>query len=130
MAAGEVEVGFVNHYYLHRFLAEEGEGFAARNYFLPSGGPGSLLMVSGAGILKTASNVENAQRFIDFLLSVPGQQYFASQTFEYPVVEGVKVSSILTPLQELDAKAIDVSLSDLADLEGTATLLSEIGILP
>ena len=41
VGAGEVEVGFVNHYYLHRFLAEEGESFPARNYFLPSGGPGS-----------------------------------------------------------------------------------------
>ena len=54
VAAGEVEVGFVNHYYLFRFLAEEGESFAARNYFLPSGGPGSLIMVSGVGILKSA----------------------------------------------------------------------------
>ena len=31
-ASGEIDVGFVNHYYLHRFLAEEGEGFQARNY--------------------------------------------------------------------------------------------------
>ncbi|KAA3663325.1 MAG: iron ABC transporter substrate-binding protein [Chloroflexi bacterium] len=77
VAAGEVEVGFVNHYYLYRFLSEEGESFTARNYFLPSGGPGSLIMVSGAGILNTAENAENAERFIEFLLSVPGQQYYA-----------------------------------------------------
>jgi iron(III) transport system substrate-binding protein len=56
VAAGEVDVGFVNHYYLYRFLAEEGESFRARNYFLPGGGPGSLVMVSGAGILDTAAN--------------------------------------------------------------------------
>lgn len=130
VAAGEVEVGFVNHYYLHQFLAEEGESFSARNYFLPGGGPGSLILVSGAGILKTAKHAENAQRFIDFLLSVPGQQYFTSQTFEYPVVEGVKISPLLTPLTELDAAAADVSLSDLEDLEGTARMLSRIGILP
>ena len=36
-ADGEIDVGFVNHYYLFRFLAEEGEGFKARNYF-PTGG--------------------------------------------------------------------------------------------
>lgn len=127
---GEIEVGFVNHYYLFRFLAEEGEGFGARNYFIPNGGPESLLMVSGAGILKTAANHENAERFIAFLLSVPGQQYFAAQTYEYPVVEGVSVSPLLTPLAELDAVAADIALNDLSDLEGTAALLSELGILP
>ena len=130
VASGEVEIGFVNHYYLLRFLEEEGESFSARNYFLPGGGPGSLIMVSGAGILKTARHAENAQRFIDFLLSVPGQQYFTSQTFEYPVVEGVKISPLLPPLAELDTAAADVSLSDLVDLEGTAQMLSRIGILP
>ena len=119
VGAGEVEVGFVNHYYLHRFLAEEGENFAARNYFLPGGGPGSLIMVSGAGILKTAVHPQNAQRFIEFLLSVPGQQYFTGQTFEYPVVAGVEIPALLPPLANLDTQAVDISLSDLSDLEGT-----------
>ncbi len=128
-AAGEVDVGFVNHYYLHRFLAEEGEEFPARNYFLPSGGPGSLLMVSGAGIMKEAHNRDNAAKFLSFLLSVPGQQYFASQTFEYPVVEGVAVSNMLPPLTELNTTAIDIPLADLTDLHGTQDLLLEIGII-
>lgn len=128
--AGEVDVGFVNHYYLYRFIAEEGEDFGARNYFLPSGGPGSLIMVSGAGILETAPNPENAQRFLEFLLSVPGQQYFASQTYEYPVVEGVNPSLLLPPLEELDQQAVDVDLAQLADLQGTVQLLSDVGVLP
>ena len=128
-AAGEVDVGFVNHYYLHRFLAEEGEDFPARNYFLPGGGPGSLIMVSGAGILNSAANAENAQKFISFLLSVPGQQYFTSQTFEYPVIEGVKISSALTPLENLDVLAIDIPPADLSDLQGTQDLLLDLGII-
>ncbi len=61
VGAGEIDAGFVNHYYLYRFLSEEGETFPARNYFLPDGGPGSLIMVSGAGILDTAPNAENAR---------------------------------------------------------------------
>ncbi|MBE2221905.1 MAG: iron ABC transporter substrate-binding protein, partial [Anaerolineae bacterium] len=107
---GEISVGFVNHYYLYRFLTDQGENFAARNYFLPSGGPGSLIMVSGTGILENAANAENAQRFVDFLLSLPAQQYFASQTFEYPLIEGVQTVSNLPPLAELDAVAIDIPL--------------------
>lgn len=126
---GEVVVGFVNHYYLYRFLASQGESFPARNFFLPGGGPGSLVMVSGAGILDTSQNKENAERFIEFLLSVPGQQYFASQTFEYPVVSGVNTVSQLPPLTDLDAMAIDIDLSDLADLQGTQDMLIELGII-
>lgn len=129
VAAGEIDLGFVNHYYLYRFLAEQGESFAARNYFLPGGGPGSLIMVSGAGVLKSADQAENARKFIDFLLSVPGQQYFASQTFEYPVVEGVNLPSQLPPLAELDAMAANIPLADLVDLQGTQDLLLELGII-
>ncbi len=126
---GEITAGLVNHYYLYRFLTEQGEAFAARNYFLPGGGPGSLVMVSGAGILNSAENAENAARFLDFLLSMPGQQYFASQTFEYPVVEGVKLPSSLPPLATLDAQALEIDLGSLADLAGTQALLTDLGII-
>jgi iron(III) transport system substrate-binding protein len=130
VAAGEVEVGFTNHYYLYRYLEQEGEGFPARNYFLPEGGPGSLVLVSGAGILETAANRANAERLIDFLLSLPAQEYFVSETFEYPVIEGVTAAAVLPPLSELDAATMNINLNDLADLEGTARLLSDLGILP
>ena len=126
---GEVSVGLVNHYYLYRFTTSQGEDFAARNYFLPSGGPGSLIMVSGAGVLNSATNTDNAQRFVEFLLSVPAQQYFASQTFEYPVIEGVKTVALLPPLAELDAVAATIDLNDLADLQGTQDMLIDLGII-
>lgn len=126
---GEVTVGLVNHYYLYRFLSDQGDTFAARNYFLPSGGPGSLIMVSGVGVLSTAPNAANAQRFVEFLLSVPAQQYFAAQTFEYPVIEGVTTVGQLPPLAELDALAVDIPLGDLADLQGTQDMLVELGII-
>ena len=127
-ASGEIDVGLVNHYYLYRFLAEEGEDFAARNAHLRGGGPGSIVMVSGAGILKTAENSENAAAFIRFLLSSVGQQYFAGQTFEYPLVEGVRPSVLLTPLADISQP--DITLADLADLAGTQALLQKVGALP
>lgn len=130
VGAGEIDAGFVNHYYLYRFLAEQGESFGARNYFLPGGGPGSLIMVSGAGVLNTASNAANAERFIEFLLSVPGQQYFAAQTYEYPVLrEGVTLPAALPPMADLEATAASITLADLADLQGTQDLLIELGII-
>jgi len=129
VGAGEIDAGLVNHYYLYRFLAEDGQDFAARNYFLPGGGPGSLIMVSGAGVLKSAANPENAQKFVNFLLSLPGQQYFAAQTVEYPLVEGVSTTAGLPPLAELDAVALDIDLAQLADLAGTQAMLLDLGII-
>ncbi|MFO7539025.1 MAG: hypothetical protein R6X32_13355 [Chloroflexota bacterium] len=89
-----------------------------------------MVLISGAGILETAPNRDNAERFLTFLLSVPGQQYFASQTYEYPLVEGVATSSELPPLADLDAVAVDIDLTDMTDLEGTVQMLSDLGILP
>jgi len=126
--SGEVEVGFVNHYYLHRFLAEEGEGFAARNYFLPGGGPGSAVLVTGAAILKTSDNVTAAERFLDYLLSTEAQSYFAEETYEYPLIAGVSWADLLPDLASLNTPDIDVS--DLGDLAATQNLLREVGALP
>ena len=126
-AAGEIDVGLVNHYYLHRFLQEEGDAFGARNYHPTVGGPGSLVMVAGAGILKTSQNRDDAEKFLKFMLSTVGQQYFAGQTYEYPLVEGVKTNRLLTPIEEINKP--DVDMADLADLEGTQRLLRGVGIL-
>ncbi len=126
--AGEVAVGLVNHYYLHRFIQEEGDDFAARNLFLKNGGPDSLVMVAGAGVLNTSENRQNAEAFMRFMLSKVAQQYFAGQTFEYPLVEGVKTHRLLPPIDTLNGPGID--LSQLSDLQGTDALLRETGVIP
>ncbi len=128
VARGEVDVAFVNHYYLFRALAEEGEGFGARNYYTRGGDPVTLVNVAGVAILDTADRTEDAQRLIDYLLSPEAQQYFASETFEYPLIEGVATHPDLVPLSELEPP--DIDLSDLSDLEGTLKLLQETGVLP
>ena len=127
-AAGEIDVGLVNHYYLYRFIAEEGEEFTARNAHLRAAGPGAIVLVSGVSILKTADNPENAEAFVRFLLSKVAQQYFAGSTFEYPMVEEVRPSVLLTPLAEIGQP--DITLADLADLAGTQDLLQKVGALP
>lgn len=128
VARGEVDVAFVNHYYLFRFLAEEGEDFAARNYFLSGGDPGALINVAGAGVLESSDNKEAAQRFIEFMLSEEAQQYFADETFEYPLVAGVEANEALPPLESIGHP--DIDLNALEDLQGTQQLLQETGVLP
>ena len=128
VADGEVDVGFVNHYYLFRFLQDEGESFRARNYHPKGQDLGATMLVNGAGILSISKNKETAQRFLNFMLSQVAQQYFASQTFEYPLVEGVKTHRLLVPLEQLELP--DVNLSRLSDVQGTQKLLRELGIIP
>jgi iron(III) transport system substrate-binding protein len=85
------------------------------------------MMVSGVGVLASSENQDAALRLAEFLVSEVGQQYFASRTYEYPVVQGVTTHPALVPLSEIDAPAID--LKDLADLEGTLDLLRDAGVL-
>ena len=125
---GEVDVGLVNHYYLHRFLAEHGDDFGARNLFLNDGGPGSLVMVAGTGIVSTGPNQRNAEVFVRFLLSRVAQQYFAASTYEYPLIEGVKTDRLLPPIESLNGPEIDFALLD--DLAGTEELLRSTGVIP
>jgi iron(III) transport system substrate-binding protein len=125
---GEVQVGLVNHYYLYRFLEEQGESFPARNYYFPDGGADALVNVAGAGVLNTTNQAELALRFVDFLLSTEAQQYFASETVEYPLItEAIEINPLLRPLAELNPPQID--LSDLSDLQGTLEMLQDVGAL-
>lgn len=128
VGSGEIDVGFTNHYYLFRFLEEEGESFPARNYHLRDAGPGSVILVSGAGILETSKNQENAQKFLDYMISQTSQEYFANQTYEYPVIEGIGLHTLLKPLSDIAAPS--VSVSELADLKETLKLLRDTGIVP
>jgi len=124
--AGEVDVAFINHYYLMQRLEEDPDA-AAANLFLTDGDPGALVNVAGAGILNTAANDEAARELVAFLLSEQAQEYFASETKEYPLIEGVEPDADMPSLDEIGMPEID--LSDLSDLEGTLELLQDAGIL-
>lgn len=124
--AGEIDVAFINHYYLMQRLAEDPDVPAA-NYFLTDGDPGALVNVAGAGILDTSEQADAARELIEFLLSEEAQTYFAEETEEYPIASGVAPDPELPALEEIGTPAID--LSDLSDLEGTLQLLQEVGIL-
>lgn len=128
VADGEIDAGFVNHYYLLRFLAEHGDSFPARNHFMPGSDPGSLVNVAGVGILVSSDADASARRFVEFMLSDASQAYFAEKTFEYPLVAGAAGPAGMPALEDLQTP--DIDLSNLSDLQGTLRLLSETGVLP
>ena len=128
VAAGEVDVAFVNHYYLLRLLAENGEDYP--------GGPAVLRRRRsrragqrgrrGRRSLRATSR-EAAGAFIDYLLSDEAQAYFSESTYEFPLVEGVAADPRLPAIDTLEAPEVD--LSALADLQGTVELLREVGAI-
>ena len=127
VAAGEIDAGFVNHYYLFQFLAEEGEDFPVRNYHPRAGDVGAMVNVAGVGIVDTSDNKEAAEAFVRFLLRESSQQYFNTETNEYPLSANITLNPLLVPLNQIQTPNVD--LTKLEDLEGTLQLLQELGIL-
>ena len=126
--AGQVSLGLINHYYWYQRAAEVGEdGVNARIHFLDNDDPGALINVAGAGVIEGTDQPEAAAAANEFLLSEEAQQYFADETAEYPVVEGVESTVFdLPPLSELQGSRID--LNDLDTLEETLAMLDEVGL--
>lgn len=123
---GEIDAGFVNHYYLFQFLAENPD-FPARNYHPRAGGIGAMTNVAGVGIIDTTDNPDAAEAFVRYLLRESSQQYFNEETNEYPLSANIDLNPLLVPLSTINTP--EINLSDLDDLEGTLQLLQELGIL-
>ena len=87
-----------------------------------------MILVAGVGLLERSDNRELAIQFIKFLLSASGQQFFASQTYEFPLNDQAKPNNLLPALDDITKPSID--LGDLTDLQGTQDLMREVGALP
>lgn len=126
--AGKIEIGLINHYYRYELVAEKGESEVnVKNQFMAAGDPGGLVNVSGAGVLAASDQAADAQRLIDYMTSAKAQKYFATTTFEYPLIDGITATDGLPALKELAPPALD--LSDLESIQQTQDLLAEVGLL-
>jgi iron(III) transport system substrate-binding protein len=127
VAAGEIEVGFVNHYYLY-LVKEEQPDAPVANDFLPGTDPGALVSVAGAAILEGAEHEDAAERFLEFLLSNAGQRFYVDEAeeAEYPLVEGIEPKAGLPPLGQLQGPRIQLDALG-PQLEKTLELLNEVG---
>ena len=128
LAAGEIDLGLPNHYYLLRFKKIDSEFPVEQTFFKP-GDPGNLVNVAGIGLLKTAQHSEEALAFVQFLLSAQAQQFFVSELFEYPITDKGIPNPKLAPFAELLEHIPKLELDALDDLEGTLKLLRKVGIL-
>jgi iron(III) transport system substrate-binding protein len=125
---GQAQLGLINHYYWYEKAAEVGaDAMRAQIAFTKPEDPGSLVNVAGVGILKGAAGTPKAAQFVEWLLSPSTQEWFVTNTFEYPLVPAVAAAEGLPPLDTL--RGPNVPLAELADLPGTLTMLEDVGLL-
>ena len=123
--AGQLDAGLINHYYWYARAKDVGQDqMNSRLAQFQAADAGNLVNVAGVGIL---NSTDAAEQFVSFLLSETGQQYFAQETREYPLVEGISPADELTPLAEIPTPAID--LSDLDNLADTLVLIRQAGLI-
>lgn len=125
---GDVALGLINHYYVFALIDEKGEDAVNVDlHYVGGDDPLGLVNVAGVGVLDGSDQSDAATKAAAFLLSEDAQRFFADETAEYPVVEGV--SSTKHDLPELSGiESPDIDLTDLASLEQTQKLLQEVGL--
>ena len=102
VANGEADIAVANSYYYGAMLSgskgEEQESAAkkVRMHFPNQDNRGTHVNISGAGILKSAPNKDNALTFLEFLLSEEAQEHIVNNTFEYPVLDTVSPSTYIS----------------------------------
>lgn len=125
IADGGITAGFTNHYYVQNVLDNRSD--ASLSTAFTSGDAGAIFNVAGAAVVDTAADGEMAANFVRHLLSGEAQDYFARETFEYPLIPGVDPIGELPTIDELNPPA-DLDLTQLSDLEPTIELMREAGV--
>ncbi|TKJ28378.1 iron ABC transporter substrate-binding protein [Blastococcus sp. CCUG 61487] len=125
---GEVPVGITYHYYWFRDRAQNGLiGDDADLHYFRNQDPGAFVSVSGAGVLASSDQPEEAQRLVEYLTSRAAQERLAdSSALEYAVGTGVASAEALPPLAELEAPDVDPGS---LDARLVTELMQEVGLL-
>ncbi|QSB03889.1 iron ABC transporter substrate-binding protein [Natronoglycomyces albus] len=126
---GDIPAGLVNHYYIWERVVEAGvelDEFEGQLHYFAAGDAGALVNISGVGVLNRASDNDNVRAFVEYLLSEEGQNFFVTETYEYPVVTGIAGPEGQPSLEELNGP--DINLNDLDDLETTVQMIQEAGL--
>lgn len=120
---GEIDIGWVNHYYLHKLRAADPQLNAANYSFSEAGDAGNLMMLSGAGISAHSDNREAALSLLNFLVSEQAQAYFVQQVYEYPTRTGIAPHH---EVPQIGDKLATVKQAALTDVRPTLKMLRDL----
>lgn len=123
LVAGQCEYAVANTYYLAGMLTSADPEQVAVAQQVKVIWPnqqdrGAHVNVSGAALIKTAPNEDNAKKLLDFLLNEQSQSWYAQANQEYPVREGIEWSQQLKEFGEF--KGESVPLHRVGDLNAQA----------
>lgn len=102
VANGEADLAIANSYYLGLMLSgKKGEkqlnaGKKVKILFPSQNEDGAHINISGAGIIKSSKNYNNAIQFLEFMLSEKAQKHLVENTYEYPINKKVKPSTLIS----------------------------------
>lgn len=128
VAAGECDVAIANTYYLVTMFqsSDEAQRDAAQKlavFWPDQDGRGAHVNISGAALLKSSKNQDEAKQLLEFLAGEEAQRWYAEKNGEYPVRDGVAMSDLLASWGEF--KADEVNLSELGRLNAEAVRLMD-----
>jgi iron(III) transport system substrate-binding protein len=125
---GEVPVGITYHYYWFRDQAQDGLiGDDAELHYFGNQDPGAFVSVSGAGVLASSDQQDDAQRLVEWLTGPEAQERLAdSSALEYAVGVGAISAEALPPLADLQAPVVDPGSLNAPQV---TELMQEAGLL-
>ncbi len=124
IAAGECDIGIVNHYYLAP-LVEANPAFAVKPLFLNQKTTGVHMNGTGMGIYKFSKKSELATKFMEFMMTDETQLAFSKAHYDYPIKSGLLASSVIN--QWGNFKSESVSWEKLSDsLDQALKIISDV----
>ena len=129
VANKKASIAIANTYYIGIMLSGKGgqDQLNAANKvkiaFPNQGNRGTHINVSGGGVLKYSPNRENAEKFLEFLLSREAQNHIVNNTFEYPVLNTVKPHPLIENFGEF--KMDKTSVADFGKYNPDAVKLMD-----
>jgi iron(III) transport system substrate-binding protein len=122
IAAGQCDVGLVNHYYLARILAKD-PAFPVALAWANQQTTGTHVNISGAGVTAHARHRPQAIKLLEFLSSPEAQQMFADSAFEFPANPQAAVHPLVARWGKL--KADDINVASAGELQAAAVRLAD-----
>ncbi len=126
VASGECQIAVVNTYYLARLAgsddpADLAVASAVGIIFPGQQANGTHVNISGAGVVASSKNRDNAIQFLEYLTSDNAQSLFADGNNEYPAVPGIGASSTVMGLGEFKEETLNAT--ELGAHQATAIMV-------
>ncbi|MFD1006676.1 extracellular solute-binding protein [Oceanisphaera ostreae] len=126
---GDMPFALINNYYWDSMAREKGaDNLNSALYFMGTNDLGDLVTVSGAAILASSKNLDEAQQFMAFATGAEGQKILTDQSAQYPLNQSVDTNG-LKPFSELTPPNGTLDLGEYSDGKAAVELLQEVGLL-